>query len=119
MPRPVKPRSISYKPKNRSFEPNKKQNNNEPIILKFEEIEAIRLKDLEKLNQEECAVEMNVSRQTFQLIIEKAREKVADALINGSPINIDGGNYILKSCDKKCNMKKKHCPKCAYNGDSI
>ncbi|XMB87179.1 DUF134 domain-containing protein [Mycoplasmatota bacterium WC44] len=103
MPRPVKPRSIAFKPNNTYFAPkNEYCPKSDLVILKFEELEAMRLKDLKNLNQEECAKEMNVSRQTFQIIIDKAREKVTNALINGSAINIQGGNYILKSCDKKC-----------------
>ena len=47
----------------------------EEIILKVEELEAMRLKDIEGLNQEQCAERMNISRQTFQLIIDEARRK--------------------------------------------
>ena len=71
-------------------------------ILKLEELEAIRLKDLEGLEQEECAAKMEVSRPTFQRILISAREKVADSLINGKIILIEGGNFTLNICPVKC-----------------
>lgn len=59
------------------------------VILKADEIEAIRLADYEQLYQEEAAQKMNVSRQTFGRIVESARRKIADALINGKALRID------------------------------
>jgi predicted DNA-binding protein (UPF0251 family) len=59
----------------------------------LEEAEAIRLKELEDLAQEQSAVRMNISRPTFQWVLESARKKVADALLNGKAIRIDGGNF--------------------------
>ncbi|EDM23745.1 DUF134 domain-containing protein [Caminibacter mediatlanticus TB-2] len=58
------------------------------VILEKDEIESIRLADLEGLYQEECAKEMGVSRPTFSRIIASARSKIADALINGKKIII-------------------------------
>lgn len=71
-------------------------------ILKIEEIEAIRLKDLEGLEQEECAEKMEVSRPTFQRILISARQKIADSLINGKAIHIEGGNFTRNICPVKC-----------------
>jgi len=71
-------------------------------ILKLEELEAIRLKDLEGMEQEECAAKMEVSRPTFQRILISAREKIADSLINGKSILIEGGNFTLNICPVKC-----------------
>lgn len=71
-------------------------------ILLIEELEAIRLKDLEGLEQEECATRMEVSRPTFQRILISAREKVADSLINGKVIRIEGGNFTRNICPAKC-----------------
>jgi predicted DNA-binding protein (UPF0251 family) len=65
------------------------------VTLSIEEAEAIRLKDLEGLEQEECASKMDVSRTTFARVLSSAREKIADALINGKAIVIDGGNYEM------------------------
>ena len=71
-------------------------------VLRIEELEAIRLKDLEGMEQEDCADKMEVSRQTFQRILSIAREKIADSLINGKAIRIEGGNYTRNICPVKC-----------------
>lgn len=71
-------------------------------ILKLEELEALRLKDLEGYEQEECAVKMQVSRPTFQRILLSARAKVADSLVSGKAIRIEGGNFTLNICPVKC-----------------
>jgi predicted DNA-binding protein (UPF0251 family)/predicted Fe-Mo cluster-binding NifX family protein len=63
--------------------------------LLLEEIEAIRLKDSEHLKQEECAKKMGISRPTFQRILALARKKIADSIINGKALRIEGGNYKL------------------------
>jgi predicted DNA-binding protein (UPF0251 family) len=71
-------------------------------ILKLEELEAVRLKDLEGMEQEECAARMEVSRPTFQRILSSAREKIADSLINGKSILIEGGNFTRNICPVRC-----------------
>jgi predicted DNA-binding protein (UPF0251 family) len=65
----------------------------EEVILPLEEFEAVRLKDLENLEQEECAKKMKISQPTFHRLILSARKKIADAIINGKAIKIEGGNY--------------------------
>ena len=65
------------------------------VRLSVEEAEAIRLKDLEGLEQEECAQRMSISRPTFHRVLESARGKVADALLNGKAIRIEGGNFEM------------------------
>jgi len=65
----------------------------EEVRLSLEEAEAIRLKDLEDLDQEQAAMRMNISRPTFQRVLESARKKVADALLNGKAVRIEGGNF--------------------------
>ena len=65
------------------------------VRLSVEEAEAIRLKDIEKLEQEECAQKMNISRTTFARVLTLARQKVADALLNGKGIRIEGGNFEM------------------------
>ncbi|WP_053955889.1 DUF134 domain-containing protein [Inediibacterium massiliense] len=103
MPRPTKPRKIAFMPESRYFIPvGKGKCNLEEIQLKLEELEAMRLKDIEKLSQEECAEKMHISRQTFQLIIDEARKKVAEALTEGKAILIEGGNYTLNICKYEC-----------------
>ena len=75
----------------------------EEVCLSVEEAESIRLKDLSRLEQEECARLMHVSRPTFHRILESAREKLADALVNGKAIQIEGGNFGLRQSRFRCN----------------
>jgi predicted DNA-binding protein (UPF0251 family) len=62
----------------------------ESVGLSIDEFEAIRLKDLEGLEQTAAADSMRISQPTFHRIIEAARKKVADALVNGKAIRIEG-----------------------------
>lgn len=72
------------------------------VRLTLEEVEAIRLKDLEDLDQEQCAEKMNISRPTFQRVLESARKKVADALLSGKAIRIEGGNFEMSPLHFTC-----------------
>ena len=63
----------------------------EEVRLSADELEALRLGDLEGLYHEEAAGKMGVSRQTFGRIIEGARRKVAGALVDGKALRIEGG----------------------------
>jgi predicted DNA-binding protein (UPF0251 family) len=74
----------------------------EEINLAVEEAEALRLKDIEGLEQEECAQKMNVSRTTFARVLTAARRKTADALLNGKAIRIEGGNFEMQRLRFKC-----------------
>jgi len=74
----------------------------EEMRLTVEEAEAIRLKDLEGLEQEGGAEKMNVSRPTFQRILASARQKIADALLNGKAIRIEGGNFEMSPRRFRC-----------------
>ena len=67
--------------------------------LSIEEIEAIRLRDLEHLEQAECAERMNISRPTFQRVLASARLKIADSLAEGKALRIEGGNYEVAERD--------------------
>lgn len=68
----------------------------ETVMLSVDEFEAIRLNDLEKMDQKDAAGEMDVSQPTFSRIIESARAKVADAIVNGKEIRIEGGEYVTE-----------------------
>ncbi len=70
--------------------------------LTVDEAEAIRLKDLEGLDQEKCADSMRVSRTTFCRILESARQKIADALANGKAIRIEGGSFEMATRRFRC-----------------
>lgn len=74
----------------------------EEVCLSVEETEAIRLKELEGLEQEVCAQEMNISRPTFQRLLYSGRQKVADALVNGKAIRIEGGNFEMATRRFRC-----------------
>jgi len=65
------------------------------ILLEIDELEAIRLADLEGLYQERAAEQMNVSRQTFGRIVSSARNKVAQALVQGMSLRIEGGEIAM------------------------
>lgn len=103
MARPTKWRKIENIPTIPYFVPSDKSPDEIPDNkLKLEELEAIRLKDLEGLEQKECAEKMQVSRPTFQRILLSAREKIADSLINGKTIHIEGGNFTRNICPVQC-----------------
>jgi predicted DNA-binding protein (UPF0251 family) len=78
----------------------------EELVLTIDELEALRLADLEGLYQEAAAEKMQVSRQTFGNIIKAARKKVADALVSGKAIRIEGG---VCSVDKANMIVCEHC----------
>ena len=98
MPRPQKSRRVAFIPGNTYFKPaGIPMHSLEEIQLSLEEAEAIRLKELEGLDQEAASEKMNVSRPTFQRVLAAARHKLADALLNGKAIRIAGGNIEIAS----------------------
>jgi len=108
MPRPIKWRRVDFVPQITFFKPaGIPLHALEEIRLSVEEAEAIRLKDLEGLEQEECAQKMNISRPTFHRVLESARKKLADALLNGKAIRIEGGNFEMAMRRFRC-LKKGH-----------
>ena len=96
MPRPIKWRRVSFMPEVTYFKPaGIPLRALGEVCLSVEEMEAIRLKDAEGLEQEQAAEKMNVSRPTFQRVLNAARQKVAGALLNGKAIRIEGGNFEM------------------------
>lgn len=89
VPRPQRKRTIYQLPVCRTFEA---ENAEGEVTLTLDELEALRLADLENLSQAECAERFHVSRTTAQNIILSARRKTADALTNGKTIRIGGGD---------------------------
>jgi predicted DNA-binding protein (UPF0251 family) len=63
----------------------------EEVVLSMDEVEAVRLADLDGLYHDQAAEKMNISRQTFGRIVEKARSKIAKALVQGLALRIEGG----------------------------
>lgn len=96
MARPSKPRFVTGEPQVDYFKPRGiPMRDLEQERLSVEELEAIRLTDVEGLYQEDAAQRMEISRQTFQRLLSSAREKVARCLVEGKALGIEGGNYVL------------------------
>lgn len=92
MPRPFCSRSIAGRPAASIFKPiGIPVTELEEIVMTLDEFEALRLADLEGLYQEQAAEKMKISRPTFSRIIDSARRKVADALVHGKALRIEGG----------------------------
>jgi len=95
MPRPTKWRKVCYMPNNTLYGPMDRNTDAGIVIMTVDEYETIRLIDMENLTQEECADAMNVARTTVQRIYTSAREKLAQFLVNGKKLKIEGGEYKL------------------------
>jgi len=96
MPRPRLFRRVWFEPEVTYFKPaGIRMIDLEESILTVDEFEAVRLKDLEGMEQEEAAKKMGISQPTFHRLILSARKKIADAIVNGKAIRIEGGNYMF------------------------
>lgn len=121
--RPPKLRRVEFKPEVTYFKPaGIPKRGLEEVVLYVEEIEAIRLRDLEDLEQAACASRMHISRPTFQRVLASARRKIAEALVEGKALRVEGGNYRLAkrrlrcfTCQTKLQVpygQKLACPHC-------
>ena len=114
MPRPRKCRRVCHFPETLDFFPNAPDfdSGNPSIILTIDEYETIRLIDKEGLSQEQCSAFMGVARTTVQQIYGSARQKLAEMLVSGKPLHIEGGDYELcdgtHSCEHVTCYKKKY-----------
>ncbi|MBW1781410.1 MAG: DUF134 domain-containing protein [Deltaproteobacteria bacterium] len=96
MPRPRKRRFVQGRPIVDAFIPSTVPPwGTEEIVLSVEGLEAIRLNDFQGMDQETAARLMNVSRQTFGRILAEARAIVADALVMGKVLKIEGGHFDM------------------------
>ncbi len=100
MPR-IRKRRVCKEPAFSRFEPSKK-GSGDIITMTVDEYETIRLIDKEGLSQEECADRMRVARTTAQLIYGNARRKLADCVIDGKILHIEGGNYDICNGNAFC-----------------
>jgi len=92
VPRPFCARRVAGRPAASVFKPaGIPLGKVEEVLMTLDEFEALRLADLDGLYQEEAAARMNVSRPTFSRIVDSARRKVADALVHGKALRIEGG----------------------------
>lgn len=107
MPRNRKCRKVCADFTHKVFTP--EGSDNGYIRINVEELEAIRLCDMENMAQEDAALKMEVSRGTFQRILYAARKKTAEALCEGKGILIEGGNYKIERtcCNCSIGCKKK------------
>lgn len=125
MPRPFKPRRVSEMPRFTYFKPTGiPMPLLEEVVLTVDEVEAMRLKDLEKLEQHDCAERMGIAQSTLQRILVSAREKVTRALIEGKALRVHGGAFALEGENicPRCRRRrtglkvptdgKKYCPQC-------
>jgi len=106
MPRPRKPRFVDGPPIVDRFRPHPfHSKGKEEVFLPIEGLEAIRLRDYEGLSQEEAAERMNVSRQTFGRILTHARKTVAETLVLGRVLRIEGGHFEMPS--RGCRRRRR------------
>lgn len=96
----------------------------EQVTITLEEFEAMRLSDYEGLYQEDAAKEMNVSRQTFGRLLQEAHRKVAEAMLYGKALMIEGGDFVMVPRNFEClacgfvwevprgHPRPSQCPRC-------
>jgi uncharacterized protein len=110
MARPINCRRVGSMPESTYFKPRGiPLSALEEVVLTVDEFEAIRLADLKSLYQEQAAEKMKVSRQTFGRIIESAHKKVAEALVKGKALKIEGGEFEMAT------MRKFKCYDCQHS----
>ncbi len=95
------------------------------VVISLVELECIRLSNLCKFNQTKSAEMMGIHQSTFHRMLNSAREKIADALVNGKAIRIEGGNYIIRNFQgagaAPCGGRVRGpggrciCPKCGHS----
>ncbi|MCD8127980.1 MAG: DUF134 domain-containing protein [Oscillospiraceae bacterium] len=112
MPRPTKCRKVCHFPRTQEFYPVQDAAERELVVMTVDEYETIRLIDREGLSQEACSERMQIARTTVQKIYETARKKLADVLVDGRPLKIEGGEYRLcngqggfRGCDR-CDKRR-------------
>ncbi|NLJ78106.1 MAG: DUF134 domain-containing protein, partial [Tissierellia bacterium] len=104
MARPRKRRRVCGLPENNRFGPlGMGMNKGQCITMTIDEYETIRLIDLEGLTQEECASQMHIARTSVQRSYSTARKKIAESLVDGKVLRIEGGDYRL------CNGLGREC----------
>jgi uncharacterized protein len=97
MPRPRIPRRVYSEPNVTYFKPaGVMMNRLEQVIISVDEFEAVRLKDYEGIEQVKAAKKMKISQPTFQRLLLSVRRKLADAMVNGKAIKIEGGDYMIR-----------------------
>ena len=104
MPRPKKPRFVSGYPRISAFVPLGMSQTGQ-VFISLEGLEAIKLSDFERLDQETAARIMAVSRQTYGRILSEARSVVSEALVTGKALRIEGGTYEIRGRHGRCRRR--------------
>lgn len=125
MPRPFRCRRVRCSPDANYFKPRGVPVDMlEEVNLAMDELEAVRLADLEGMYQEKAAKKMDVSRQTFGNILASAHKKIADTLVNSKALKIEGGvvkmmerHFVCYDCKKEWTLpygagRPDECPEC-------
>jgi len=92
---------VDHLPACRHFVP-EAVSNPQTTRITLDELEAVRLKDVRRLDQNQCAEAMELSRATFQRLLLSARTKIATALIDGNCLLFEGGHYIMENRVFEC-----------------
>jgi predicted DNA-binding protein (UPF0251 family) len=95
--RPKKYRIVRIDPKISQFSPRGRPGRPDEVDLTMDEFEAVRLTDYMGLEQKEAAKSMHISQQTFSRVLKRARRAVANGLVGGKIIKIQGGHYVISS----------------------
>ena len=95
--RPRKYKLVKHDPKISQFSPRGRPGRPNEIDLAMEEFEAVRLADFMGLSQKEAAKSMHISQQTFSRIIRNARKTIANCLVTGKILKIQGGHYVIST----------------------
>ena len=119
MPRPRICRRVGFQPKATYFKPiGIRMIDLAEVVLGIDELEAVRLKDLLGLEQKEASMKMDISQPTFHRLVMSARKKIADAIVNGNALKIEGGNYDMMLSKKGKGfagpVMSCRCSKCDY-----
>ena len=109
MPRPQRCRRICAEPEYGSFVPEGGIAQSGVVELSLDEYETVRLIDLLRLTHEQCAAEMLISRTTVTEIYERARQKLADSVVNGKRLVIRGGNVLFCEGGRDCEIGRASC----------
>ena len=95
MARPFKKKRVGFSPNATYFKPaGVPLSSLQCVSLSLEETEALRLESLEGLPQQECAQKMGIHQSTFARTLQRAKQKIADALVNSKAIKIIGGESM-------------------------
>ena len=127
MARPHRPRQVACLPRTSLFKPvGVPARDLEHLVLKIDELEAMRLVDLEGLSHEQAAQSLGVSRQTVGRLLEQGRRIVTEALLKARTLGIEGGTFEVAPAPPCRGCGQSHvlapgelpgtCPACAGPG---